>query len=142
MKNSYKILVLFTVVLCLGIQDVMAQSIFPDKNLEKVVRRYVFAKRNNEEPLTEQDVENISSIEGNSAEITDLTGLEKCRSLALLSISGNQVTDINAIKDLKGLQSLNLADNQITDVTAVAGLTNLQYLRNLFSNCSKFEQTK
>ena len=129
MKNSYKILVLFSIILCLGAQDVMAQSIFPDKNLEKVVRRYVFSKRNNEEPLTEQDVENISSIEGNGAEITDLTGLDKCRSLALLSLSKNQITDISAIKDLKGLQSLNLAENQITDVSPVATLTNLQYLK-------------
>ena len=29
---------------------------FPDTNLEAAVRRYVFAKRDNEEPLTEEDV--------------------------------------------------------------------------------------
>ena len=119
MINSYKFLFLFMIAIgleSLNLHALQAQSIFPDKNLEKVVRRYVFAKRNNEEPLTEQDVENISSIEGNASGITDLTGLDKCRSLALLSLSGNEITDITSIKDLKGIQSLNLADNQITDV--------------------------
>ena len=125
MKNSYKISVLFIVVLCFGAQDVMAQSIFPDKNLEKVVRRYVFAKRNNEEPLTEQDVENISSIEGSGVEITDLTGLEKCRSLALLALSGNQITDISPLNALIGLSHLNLDNNRITDIKPLANLTNL-----------------
>ena len=36
-------------------------SIFPDKNLEAVVRRTVFAKRDSDEPLTAKDVEKISN---------------------------------------------------------------------------------
>src|SRR5262245_1740925 len=51
-------------------------SIFPDKNLEAVVRYYVFEKRNTDKPVTEQDVANISTIAGKDKGIADLTGLE------------------------------------------------------------------
>ena len=105
-----------------------AQSIFPDKNLEDVVRKYVFAKRNNNEPIKEEDVKNISTIEGVGNKITDLRGLEKCRSLALLNLRDNAISDLAPIKDLKNLQSLDLSDNKITDVKALEGLTGLQYL--------------
>ena len=83
-------------------------SIFPDKNLETVVRQYVFEKRNNDEPLTATDVENISTIEGKDKGIKDLTGLEKCVSLALLDLEGNQIETLEPIRQLTNLQSLNL----------------------------------
>src|SRR5262245_10252541 len=51
----------------------VAQDLFPDKNLEAVVRQYVFEKRNNAEPLTEKDVETISFIRGKNKGITNLT---------------------------------------------------------------------
>lgn len=118
-----------------------AESIFPDKTLEAVVRRYVFAKRNNQEPLTEKDVENISTIEMKGftfdreqqivqrpEKIQSLVGLEKCRSLQLLDLEGHEIADISQIKELKSLLSLNLAKNKITDIAPVAGLTRLQYL--------------
>jgi len=108
---------------------VQAQSVFADKNLEKVVRKYVFAKRNNEEPLTEADVENISSIEGSGVGITNLAGLEKCRSLAQLILADNEITDVGALTGLKNIQSLNLAGNKIADLSAIANLEALQYLK-------------
>jgi internalin A len=107
---------------------VAQESIFPDKNLEKVVRQYVFEKRNNEQPIVEKDVESISTIVGKKKGITNLAGLEKCKSLALLDLEGNEIADIAAIKDLKQIQSLNLANNKIADIGAVAELKALQYL--------------
>lgn len=104
------------------------ESIFPDKKLEAVVRKYVFEKRNNEEPLTAADVEKISTIEGKDAGVTDLTGLEKCLSLALLDLEGNQIKDIQPIAQLREIQSLNLARNQISDLSPLTELTKLQYL--------------
>ena len=109
--------------------QVQAEDVFADKNLEKVVRKYVFAKRNNEEALTEADVENISSIEGSGAGITNLAGLEKCRSLAQLILADNEITDVGALAELKNIQSLNLAGNKISDLAALANLEALQYLK-------------
>ena len=72
-------------------------SIFPDKNLEAVVRRNVFEKRDNDEPLTAKDVENISTIEGKGKGVRDLRGLEHCRSLALIDLEDNDIADIDPI---------------------------------------------
>lgn len=118
-----------------------ADSIFPDKALEAAVRRYVFKKRNNDEPLNEEDVKNISTISfkgftfdldskrvERTPKIKDLTGLEKCVSLRLLDLEDHQIADISPIKDLKLLQSVNLAHNRITNIAPVAELTKLQYL--------------
>ena len=106
-----------------------AQSIFPDKNLETVVRRYVFEKRNNDQPLTEEDVVNISTIQGKGKGVKSLAGMEKCRSLALLDLEGNEVEDLTPIKDLKNIQSLTLAKNKIKDLKAIEALVKLQYLK-------------
>jgi Leucine-rich repeat (LRR) protein len=106
-----------------------ADDLFPDKNLDAVVRQYVFEKRNNEEPLVEADVENISTIVGKKKGITNLAGLEKCRSLALLDLAGNEIEDLTPIKDLKNIQSLDLSSNKIKDISALEGLTALQYVQ-------------
>jgi internalin A len=109
-------------------QTLAEESVFPDKNLEAVVRQYVFEKRNSDEPLTEKDVENISTIEGKEKEIKDLTGLDKCVSLALLDLEGNAIADLKPIKSLTNLQSVNLSRNQITEVDVLSELVKLQYL--------------
>ena len=103
-------------------------SIFPDKHLESVVRRNVFEKRDNDEPLTAEDVGRISTIEGKRKGIRDLRGLEHCTSLALLDLEGNDIADIDPIQGLKNLQSINLAGNRIGDLTALKGLERIQYL--------------
>ena len=105
-----------------------AQDLFPDKNLEKVVRRYVFEKRYNEEPLTEDDVKYLSVIKGVNAGITNLQGLEKCYSLAELDLRGNEISDLTPLAGLKYLQSLSLTSNKISDVTPLKDLTRMQYL--------------
>ena len=108
--------------------EALGEGIFPDENLEKVVRRYVFEKRNNEEPITEKDVERISTIEGKGKGIKDLTGLEKCHSLALLNLENNEISDIKALAELDNLQSLNLAKNKIKDIGPLEKLVRLQLL--------------
>src|SRR5262245_41354295 len=101
-------------------------SIFPDKNLEAAVRKVVFEKRDNNKPITEGDVDSLSTINGAGMQIKDLTGLDKCKSLASLDLSKNQISKIDALKDLKNIQYLNLANNQIEDVSPLAGISALQ----------------
>ena len=105
-----------------------AAPLFPDRILEAVVRQSVFDKRNNDEPLTEDDVRNIAVITAKGKGIQDLTGLEKCVSIASLDLASNAIEDLSALKGLKRLQSLNLAGNKIKDLTPLSGLTGLQYL--------------
>src|SRR5882762_8750004 len=67
-------------------------SIFPDKNLETAVRKFVFEKRDNDKPITEADVISLSTINGAGLQIKNLAGLEKCKSLASLDLSKNQIS--------------------------------------------------
>src|SRR5688500_12960818 len=102
-------------------------SSIPDKKLEAAVRKFVFDKRENDKPITESDVANLSTIQGVGMGIKDLTGLEKCRSLASLDLAKNSITDLGPLKELTLIQYLNLANNQISDVSPLATIVALQY---------------
>jgi internalin A len=104
------------------------KPLFVDKNLEAAVRRYVFDKRENDKPLVEADLLNLSTIEAKGLGITNLTGLEKCRELASLDLSNNKISDLTPLKGKAKLQSLTLAENQIEDVSPLADIAALQYL--------------
>src|SRR5690242_14547417 len=90
--------------------------VFKDKNLEKAVRKFVFEKRDNDKPIVEADVVNLSTIQGVGMAITDLSGLEKCVNLASLDLSKNKVKSLAPLKGLTKLQYLNLADNLVDDI--------------------------
>src|SRR5437867_13096030 len=102
--------------------------VFKDKNLEKAVRRFVFEKRDNEKPIIEADVANLSTIQGVGMEISDLSGLERCVNLASLDLSKNRIKDLTPLKGLSKLQFLNLADNQVENIAPLAEDKALQYV--------------
>ena len=104
------------------------KSIFPDKNLEKAVRKFVFEKRNNDKPIVESDIKSLSILEGKRMGISGLSGLEKARSLASIDIPGNEVKDLGPIKDLERVQFLDVSNNQIEDITPLASMKALQYV--------------
>ncbi len=112
-------------------------AIFPDPALEKAVRRQVFAKRENSEPLTAADVADIAIIEGRGLGIRDLTGLEHCRKVALINLAENQITDLKPLAGLPRLQSLDLSKNQIKSLAPLATNTVLQYLDLSFNQLRK-----
>ena len=105
-----------------------AVSAFKDKNLEEVVRHSVYEKRNTDEPITVEDLVDVSTIKGRGKGIRDLSGLEHCKSLALLDLAGNQITDVSQLAGLKRLQSLDLSNNDISNITALAKVPALQYI--------------
>jgi Leucine-rich repeat (LRR) protein len=122
-------LAIAALVLAPTAQSAVAEDLFPDKNLEAVVREQVFEKRNNTMPLVEADVQNIARIVGKGKKITNLAGLEKCRSLAEVDLENNEIADLAPLKELKNIQSLNLDKNKITSVEPLADLVNIQYLK-------------
>lgn len=104
-------------------------ELFPDPNLEAAVRRQVFAKRDNNEPLVESDVANLSTIDGRNRGITNLAGLEKCRSLAMLELAGNRVSDLSPLSGLTRLQYLDVQSNKVSNLQPLCGVASLQYLQ-------------
>lgn len=130
------------ILLALSCAVTASAQIFPDKNLEEAVRRYVFEKRNTEEPITAEDVATISTITARDKGIQDLTGLEHCKRLMLLELPGNKVSDLTPIAGLDLLQSLTLTDNEVEDISPLQGLKRLQYIElsgNRVSDISALE---
>jgi internalin A len=119
------------------------KGIFPDPELEAVVRQSVFAKRDNKEPITADDVKSISTITARGKAIRDLTGLEKCSALAMLEIYDGQVSNVAPLANLTNIQSLTLKNNKVTDASPLSGLIKLQYLDlsgNQVSSAQPFEK--
>lgn len=105
-----------------------AKSIFPDKNLEKAVREQVFAKRTTQDPITADDVKNISTVRGKGVGIKDLTGLEHCTAIMSIDLSDNEITSLAPLKGLGRLQQIILNNNKITDLAPIADTIALQYI--------------
>ncbi len=118
-----------------GTNEVVA--IFPDKALEQAVRRQVFAKRENSEPIIAADVADIAIIEGRGLGIKDLTGLEHCRKVALINLAGNEIENLAPLAGLPRLQSLDLSKNRIESIAPLATNTALQYLDLSFNQLRK-----
>jgi internalin A len=102
--------------------------VFKDKNLEKAVRKFVIEKRDSDKPLTEADLGNLSTIQGNGMDIADLSGLEKCVNLASLELAKNKISNLEPLKGLTKIQFLNLAGNKIEDIRPLSEIIALQYL--------------
>jgi internalin A len=103
-------------------------AIFPDKALEKAVRAEVFAKRHNDEPITAEDVRNISRVVGKKKGIKNLEGLQHCHAIMLIDLEDNEIVDLQPIAELKRLQSVTLAGNKIKDLKPIENLKAMQLL--------------
>ena len=70
--------------LCACIPSALAQSTpFPDKGLEATVREVLHEPK---ETLTDEKLANVYTLESSGKGIRDLTGLEKCKNLAIETI--------------------------------------------------------
>ena len=125
-------------------------AIFSDKALEAAVRKEVYAKRNNDEPITKSDVANISRVIGVGKGIKNLDGLQHCTAIMqidlgeneivdlkplaglkrvqYLALGKNKIVDLSPLKDLKAMQLLDLSGNSITDIAALKQMDNLRTL--------------
>jgi len=107
----------------------VCDDLIPDKNLEAVVRREVFDKRYNTEPLTAADVKNISQVVGKGKGIKSLEGLQHCKALMKIDLEKNEIVDLTPIKELKLLQSIDLSSNKIESLEPISQLIQSQYLQ-------------
>ncbi len=102
---------------------------FPDTAVETAVRLNISKPTGD---IHRSDVMNMWFLVANSANVTNLTGLEYCTSLAVLFMSSNSITNLTPLASLKKLNDLQLVQNDISDITPLASITNLQnlYLRD------------
>jgi internalin A len=109
-------------------QVAAAQDLFPDKALEAAVRKEVFAKRYNEEPLTKDDVKNISQVHAKGKGIKSLEGMQHCVAVQEIDFENNEIADLKPLAELKLIQSITLAGNKIESIEPLAALSRVQYL--------------
>ena len=73
-------------------------------------------------------LETLTSLDGYSRGIVDLTGLEHATRLTRLGLWGNSISDLTPLAGLTHLRSLHLSANSISNVYPLANLTHLSKL--------------
>ena len=115
-------------ILCSAVAFAGEAGLFPDASLESVVRAHLLEKRNGKDPLTIDDVKNLSGITSRGNPIKNLSGLDKCTALAELSITGAELSALGPLHGLTNISSLTLTNDRIKDISPLSGMTQLQYL--------------
>jgi internalin A len=132
---------LLTTTLCVAsTRSALAGPPFPDKNLEAAIRAAL--KHEPKVELTDEKLLDIYFLEAPGKDIKDLTGLEKCKNLALIKLTKNKISDLKPLKDLANLQSLDLAQNEIKDISPLAGCKALQYIELSDNKIEKIDALK
>lgn len=85
---------------------------------------------------------NLTSLEFNSNNISNLEPLRGLTKLTVLRIPFNKVQDIRPLASLSQLETLDLCHNQITDVSALSGLKKLRFLSLRENPISSFTPLK
>jgi Leucine-rich repeat (LRR) protein len=73
-------------------------------------------------------LENIEDIELADYEITSLEGMEFCRNVKRLDLSGNNITELSKLWTLTKLEEIFLADNKISNIDALRNLKRLKVI--------------
>ena len=95
----------------------------PDPNLRTAIERELGITSIT--PITAADMESLTTLEADRADISDLTGLEAAINLTELRLNANNISDISALSKLTTLTELELHGNSISDISALRRLTNL-----------------
>ena len=98
---------------------------FEDANFEALIREVLDRP---DGPITAEELSGITTLNGGSKNITNISGIEYCLNLTDLNLGQNNIIDITPLSGLTNLKGLNLSGNQINDLTPLSGLTNLTNL--------------
>ena len=79
--------------------------------------------------VTKAEMETLTTLRGDSANISNLSGIEAATHLTWLNLYNNELSDITPLSGLTHLTWLNLYNNELSDITSLSGLTHLTWLR-------------
>jgi len=71
-------------------------------------------------------LEDLEEFELSGSEINDLDGVQYCKHITVLDLSGNMISDISLLWGLSQLEEINLADNRLEDIDTLSHLSNLR----------------
>ena len=125
-KRLYIVFCVLTVIIG-ATQIANAQEVsIPDANLATAIRNAFRLPQN--EPITQQLMQELTKLTAQRANISDLTGLEHAKNLTNLNLYANKIKDISTLATLTQLQVLSLRSNQISDISAISEMTQLETL--------------
>ena len=95
---------------------------FPDAGLEAAIRDAIGKPTGD---IQEADLTEVTFLNADDRNISDLEGIQHCVALTELHLDDNQIMDISALSGLTNLRKLYLSNNRIVNITPLEGLTNL-----------------
>jgi WD40 repeat protein len=98
---------------------------FPDPEFEAAIRQRIGKP---EGQITETDLQGVTLLSAENKGISDITGIERCVNLGILSLSGTKIEDISPLSALTNLRLLSLANSKVTDISPLSNLTNVEVL--------------
>lgn len=98
----------------------------PDTNLLAAIAAAL--GKPNASRVTVTEMETLTILIADDAEIRDLTGLEKATKLQRIELRRNAITDLTPLTGLIRLNDIRLRGNNITDVSPLANLKSLDWL--------------
>lgn len=113
---------------------VLANIIFNDTNLYNGIVAnlgdYILEKDDTAKQMLVKNVSNITAIDFERMDITDLTGIEKFTGLKRLGLWNNKIEDITVLNNNTNIEELYLWDNLLEndDLQVLATMTNLKTL--------------
>ncbi len=105
------------------IEDV---AYIPDRNLLAAVAAAL--GKPNATTITITEMETLTHLIADDAEIRDLTGLEAATNLERIEFRHNAISDLSPLRNLTRLNNIKLRGNKITDVSPLAKLVNVDWL--------------
>ena len=98
----------------------------PDRNLLAAIAAAL--GKPNATTITIPEMETLTQLIADDAEIRDLTGLETAVKLQRIELRRNAITDLTPLTGLIRLNNIKLRGNNITDVSPLANLKSLDWL--------------
>ncbi len=87
---------------------------FVDPNFEELIRETLEIPTGK---ITNQDLWEISNLDGSGREISDISGIEHCSGLHNLFFSNNNIAHIDQLANLVLLENVDLQYNQVEDIS-------------------------
>ncbi|WP_294354696.1 leucine-rich repeat domain-containing protein [uncultured Clostridium sp.] len=85
-------------------------------------------KKSSSDYISTNDLANLTSLNLDNKNITNIEPLKYCSNLKTLSISNNNIENLTPLSSLTNLTNLTFKNNKVSDLSALENLTNLTFV--------------
>jgi putative cell wall-binding protein len=127
--KKYRIGIFILMFFVIGILDTKVQAsekVIEHPNLEEAIKFQIGI--DSKVTLSEQQLQELSSLDASWWGVGSLAGLEKVTNLTSLYLDGNGLNNIQTLQKLNQLNTVVLSDNNISDISALKNYQQLSLL--------------